>query len=90
METLIRPATADDVPFIAWVQQEAARSHLPFGFWDLAFPGPDSYRLRIIERICRSDAKSLCHWSGFLIAEVAGNPAAGLSGYTDATSATGA
>src|SRR6185295_12055352 len=89
MEIQVRPAREADVPFVAWVQQEASRSHLPFGFWDLAFPGPDSYRLRIMERICSSAAKSFCHWSGFLVAEVDGRPAAGLSGYTDPKPATG-
>src|SRR5262249_4389246 len=77
------------VPFLAWVQQEASRSHLPFGIWDLAFPGPDQYRLRILERICGSPARSFCHWSGFLIADVDGKPAAGLSGYDEAAAASG-
>jgi translation initiation factor 4G len=85
----IRPATADDAPFIAWVQQEASRSHLPFGFWDLAFPGPDEYRLRLVERIGCAEAKSFCHWSNFLVAEVDGEPAAGLSGYANPKAATG-
>jgi translation initiation factor 4G len=89
MAFTIRPAVADDAAFIAWVQQEAARSHLPYGFWDLAFPGPDEYRLRLIERLARADAKSFVHWSGFLIAEVDGEPAAGLSAYDQATEATG-
>jgi ribosomal protein S18 acetylase RimI-like enzyme len=89
MSVTIRPATAADAPFVAWVQQEAARSHLPFGFWDLAIPGPDEYRLRIIERIVRADARSFAHWSGFLVAEVDGQPAAALSGYDDAKAATG-
>ena len=89
MDFSIRPAALADAPFLAWVQQEAARSHLPFGFWDLAIPGPDEYRLRIIERICRAEAKSFCHWSGFLIAEVGGEPAAGLCAYAEATAATG-
>ena len=89
MPDTIRPATVDDVPFLAWVQQEAARSHIPFGFWDLAIPGPDEYRLRIIERICRAEAKSFCHWSNFLVAEVDGEPAAGLSAYDDAPVAAG-
>jgi ribosomal protein S18 acetylase RimI-like enzyme len=89
MKFRIRPATIDDAGFLAWVQQEASRSHLPFGFWDLAFPGPDSYRLRIVERICRSSAKSFCHWSGFLVAEVADEPAAALSAYTNPKPATG-
>jgi hypothetical protein len=50
----IRPARESDAAFIAWVQQEAARSHLPIGFFDLAFPGPDAERLRIIERMVRA------------------------------------
>jgi len=89
MSTQIRPATADDVPFLAWVQQEAARSHLPYGFWDLAFIGPDEWRLPLIERIARAKAESFCHWSKFLVAEVDGEPAAALSGY-DKTSLTAA
>ena len=89
MPPVIRPATRDDVPFVAWVQQEASRSHLPFGFWDIAFPGPDEYRLRLIEAVCAADARSFCHWSNFLIAEVDGQPAAGLSAYDEASAATG-
>jgi len=89
MDFTIRPADLADVSFLAWVQQEASRSHLPFGFWDIAIPGPDEYRLRILERICRAEARSFCHWSGFLIAAVDGKPAAGLSGYDQATAATG-
>ena len=89
MNTKIRPATIDDVPFIAWVEQAASRSHLPFGFWDLAFPGPDDYRLPIVERVCRSEARSFAHWSGFLVAEVDGRPAAALSGYENPKQATG-
>jgi ribosomal protein S18 acetylase RimI-like enzyme len=89
MDPVIRPATRDDLPFLAWVQQEASRSHLPFGFWDIAFPGPDEYRLGLIEAVCGTAARSFCHWSGFLIAEVGGEPAAGLSAYDQASLATG-
>lgn len=85
----IRPARLSDLPFLAWVQQEAARSHLPSGFWDLAFPGPDADRLRLIERIARADARSFCHWTRFLVAEVDGQPAAALSGYERPSEATG-
>ena len=35
MSTETRPATAEDAPFLAWVIQEAARSHLEIGIWDL-------------------------------------------------------
>ena len=89
MNSTIRSAELGDVPFLAWVQQEASRSHLPFGFWDIAIPGPDEYRLRILDRICRAQARSFCHWTNFLIAEVDGKPVAGLSAYDEATAATG-
>jgi translation initiation factor 4G len=89
VELVIRPATRDDLPFLAWVQQEASRSHLPFGFWDLAFPGPDAYRLSLIERVCGAEARSFCHWSGFLVAEADGEPAAALCAYGEASAATG-
>jgi len=88
MDHAIRPATLADVPFLAWVQQEATRSHMPFGFYDLAFPGPDEYRLRIVERICRSESKSFAHWSRFLVAEREGEPVAALSAYDEAKLAT--
>jgi GNAT superfamily N-acetyltransferase len=86
---VIRPAREGDAGFVAWVQQEAARSHLPRGFYDLAFPGPEIDRLRIVDRIARSRARSFCHWSGFLVAEVDGQPAAGLSGYENPSLAAG-
>jgi ribosomal protein S18 acetylase RimI-like enzyme len=89
MGTSIRPATEADVGFLAWVLQEAARSHLPAGFWDLAFFGPDAWRLALIERIVRARALSFCHWSGFLIAEVDGAPAAALSGYENPSTTAG-
>jgi len=82
MDIAIRSATAADAPFLAWVQQESARSHLQAGFWDLAFPGPDDDRFRIMRRIVTAEALSLCHWSGFLVASIDGRVAAALSGYT--------
>lgn len=89
MDFSIRSATVADASFIAWVQQEASRSHLPFGFWDLALPGPDEYRLGLMERIARAASPSFAHWSKFLVAEVDGAPAAGLSAYDEAPVATG-
>lgn len=82
MDIEIRPAAEADVPTIAWVQQEAARSHLPQGFWDLAFPGPEDERLRLVGGVARARTLSFCHWSGFLVAHVDGQPAAALSAYT--------
>lgn len=89
MEPIVRPAKESDVPFLSWVQQEAARSHVPKGFWDLAFPGADEDRLRVVGRICKSPVRSMCHWSGFLVAEVDGQAVAGLSAYTNASVTAG-
>lgn len=82
MQIDIRDARPSDVPFLAWVQQEAARSHVPRGFWDFAFPGADADRLRIVGRIAAAAPHSFCHWSGFLVAEADGQAAAALSAYT--------
>jgi GNAT superfamily N-acetyltransferase len=76
-----RSATSDDVPFIAWVMQEAGRSHLETGMWDLAFPGPNEHRLKILGAIASTDAVHMGHYSRFIITEVDGIPAAALSAY---------
>jgi translation initiation factor 4G len=84
MDVAIRPATAADAPFVAWVMQAAARSHLPRGVWDLAFPGPDEARLAALAAIATTDPVHMCHWSRFRVLEVAGEPAAALSAYENA------
>jgi ribosomal protein S18 acetylase RimI-like enzyme len=89
MDFAIRPAVETDVPFLAWVQQEAARSHVPRGFWDFAYPGDEADRLRIVGRVSKAAARSFCHWSGFLVAEVDGRAVAALSGYTQPSVAAG-
>jgi len=81
MSITTRPATIDDAPFIAWVMQEAARSHLEIGIWDLAFPGPDEQRLKALAALTATDTIHFGHWSRFLIAQVNGEPAAALSAY---------
>ena len=81
MAITTRPATPDDAPFLAWVIQTAARSHLEKGIWDLAFPGPDNQRLEILEIYAATDLVHLGHWSRFLIAEIDGERAAALSAY---------
>ncbi|MDG2304920.1 MAG: GNAT family N-acetyltransferase [Candidatus Binatia bacterium] len=85
MSTEIRRAQEKDTSFIAWVQLAAARSHVPIGFFDLAFPGEEEQRLSLIERVCATKTLSMCHWSGFFVADVDGEPVAGLSGYEPTT-----
>lgn len=81
MTRTTRAATAEDAPFLAWVMQEAARSHLPQGVWDLAFPGPEVERLEQLAACIQADPVHFGHWSRFRVAEVGGEPAAALSAY---------
>ena len=76
-----RPAAPTDAPFIAWVMQESARSHLPIGIWDVGFPGSDPQRLKRLEALATTESIHFCHWSRFLIAEFHGESVAGLSAY---------
>jgi ribosomal protein S18 acetylase RimI-like enzyme len=84
MSVSIRKAGEEDSPFIAWVELAAARSHLPRGFFDVSLDTPEDQTLAIIGKICDSEVLSFAHWSGFLVAEIDGIPAAGLSGYDPA------
>jgi ribosomal protein S18 acetylase RimI-like enzyme len=76
-----RPATAEDAPFLAWVMQEAARSHLEKGVWDLAFPGEDEPRLEILAKIITTERIHFAHFSRFRVLELDGEPASALSAY---------
>jgi ribosomal protein S18 acetylase RimI-like enzyme len=81
MATRIRPATAGDADFVSWVILAASRSQLPLGAWDHYVAGDEARVLRFIHRMVTQDVRSFFRWEGFLLAEVDGVPAAGLSGY---------
>ena len=90
MDPTIRDATPDDAPFLAWVIQAAARSHVPLGVWDFAFPGPDGPRLEYLAALALAEPPSFAHYTGFLVAEREGRPIAALSGYDPAHADTDA
>jgi translation initiation factor 4G len=81
-------ARPEHAPFIAWVMLTAARSHLDLGFWDLISGGTEAETLRLTEAVCASDDVHFTHYSMYLIAEVDGRPAAGLSGYIESEHGT--
>ena len=81
MSIEIRSATAEDAPFIAWVIQEAARSHLEKGIWDFAFPGEDEQRLALLAKIATTERVHFGHFSCFLVLAVDGEPASALAAY---------
>jgi ribosomal protein S18 acetylase RimI-like enzyme len=81
MVVRITNATKDHAAFIAWVCLEAARSHLPRGFWDFYLDYPERDTLRYLEALAASTLPHMFHYSTFLVAEVDGRPAAALCGY---------
>jgi ribosomal protein S18 acetylase RimI-like enzyme len=81
MDITIREGRPDDADFIAWVMQEAGRSHLQRGIWDLALPGPDDKRLGYISQLVKTEDRTFCHYKKFLVAEVNAAPAAALTAY---------
>jgi ribosomal protein S18 acetylase RimI-like enzyme len=89
MTLTIRDATAADAELIAWVLVEASRSGTPLGFWDLALPGADEPRLRLLSEIATSAKEHFAHVSGFLVAELDGEPVGALSGYAPAVKKLG-
>lgn len=81
----VRPAGLNDVPFLAWVVQESARSHMPIGIWDRIFPEDEKSRLSWLQKILTIKPVSLCHYSLFLIAEYRGESAAAISMHDPST-----
>lgn len=81
MSVYIREGKLSDATFLAWVMQEAGRSHLESGIWDCALPGPEAERLGYIEQLVRTEDHTFCHYAKFLVAEVDGIPAAALTAY---------
>jgi len=79
-----RAATAEDAAFLAWVMQEAGRSHLERGIWDVMLPGDDAPRLDFVAELATSETLHFCHWSRFRVALVDGKAAAALSAYENA------
>jgi ribosomal protein S18 acetylase RimI-like enzyme len=89
-QTRIVPAREEHIPFVAWVQLAAARSHLPRGTWDFYAGGNEEECLRYLQTLVATEAHHFAHYTNFLIAEVDGRPAASLSGYFEAEHGMGA
>jgi ribosomal protein S18 acetylase RimI-like enzyme len=77
----IRPATTDDLDFLAWVILTASRSHLERGLWDIALGCDEEGCLSFLRELARTGTRSWAHYSRFIVAEVDGRAAAALCGY---------
>ena len=86
LDVRIIEAREEHVPFIAWVQLTAFRSHLPKGMWDFFVGGSEEDTLRFLEALATTETKHWGTYQDFIIAEVDGTPAAALTGYFEAES----
>jgi translation initiation factor 4G len=83
-------AREEHLPFIAWVELAASRSHLPKGPWDLYIDRTEVETLRYLETLTATDTWHFGSYRNFIIATVDGEPAAGLSGYFEEECGTAA
>lgn len=78
MAFMIRRARLDDAKFIARTILSAQRGHVSRGWFDIALDWPEPECLAFVERIATAQTQSWWHVSQFILAEVEGEPAAGL------------
>ena len=74
-------ATRAHAPFLARTILAASRSHLPRGPFDFALDLPDTELLTVIERMALGDFVCNCHFTRFLVAEIAGMPVGALAAF---------
>ncbi len=78
----IRKATSDDAPFLAQMILQSTRADKKIGIYDLIFKTKnDKDALNYLEKLTNTNAKSSCHYSNFLIAEIDGKSVGSLCSY---------
>ncbi|MBL8166099.1 MAG: GNAT family N-acetyltransferase [Anaerolineae bacterium] len=77
----IRPATRDDIPFLAWCNYEASSPAPGFCYWDALLEGTNTPTMQFIEAVFRADALAWGRAEDFFIAEADGKSVAGASGF---------
>ena len=90
MAFTIRQARIDDAKFVAQTIFAAQRGHVPRGWFDIALDWPEPRCLAFVERIATAPQQSWWHVTQFIIAEVEGEPAAGLCAMPAAGTVTAA
>jgi translation initiation factor 4G len=77
----IRPGRPDDAPFLAWCILTAGRAHLDRGWYDIALGLDEAGRLGVLTRLVLTRTPSWWRYDRWLVAEVDGEPAAGLAAF---------
>ncbi len=82
MSINIRNAKSEDAPFLAEMILKSSRAEKKFGLYDLIFNASDNREtLKNLEKLTTTNAKSSCHFSNFLVAEMDGNSVGTLCSY---------
>jgi hypothetical protein len=82
MSINIRKATSDDAPFLAQMILQSTRADKKIGIYDLIFKTTkDEEVLHYLEKLVNTTAKSGCHFTNFLIAEIDGKSVGSLCTY---------
>lgn len=81
MPVTIRTAKSADARFLAWAILTASRSDRAKGWFDIVLNRPETVCLDYLRRLTLVPARSWCHYSRFLVAELDGLAAAALSAF---------
>jgi len=82
MSIKIRQANVSDSPFLAQMMLQSSRAGKKIGMFDMVFDTTDRTRsLELLEKLAQTNAKSYCHYSNFLIAELDGKSVGSLCSY---------
>ena len=74
-------ARREHAPFLAWDMQAASRSHLERGALDVFVDGTDEECLGFLKLLPFTEARHLCNYENFIVAESDGEQLGGLCGY---------
>ena len=78
---MIRSASREDAPFLAWCILAAGRAHLERGWYDIALGLDDPGCIAVLTRLVQTETPSWWRWDRWLVAEADGGPAAGLAAF---------
>ncbi len=82
MSIKIRNANVEDAPFLAQMILKSSRAGKKDGMFDIVFEmNDDKIILDKLEKLTQTKAKSYCHYSNFLIAELDGKSVGSLCSY---------
>jgi N-acetylglutamate synthase-like GNAT family acetyltransferase len=82
MSIKIRKATVADSPFLAQMILQSSRAGKKIGMFDIIFETTNDEKiLELLEKLSQTTAKSQCHFSNFLIAELEGKSVGSLCSY---------